>query len=47
MTGFSTNSIINCQRRTAGSKLGLDLGEALMPYSSNSGMGELIEKLCS
>jgi len=47
MTGFPTYSIINCQRRTAGSKLSLDLGEALMPCSSNSSKGQLIEKLCS
>jgi hypothetical protein len=44
---YPVYSIINCRQRTAGSKMKLDLGEALIPYASNSGMGELIEKLCS
>ena len=47
MTTYPTYSIINRQRRTAESKSSLNLGEALMPYASNSGMGALIEKLCS
>ena len=46
MTSYPTYSIINCLRRTAGSKMSLDVGKTLMPYASNSGMGELIEKLC-
>ena len=46
MTSYPTYSIINCLRRTAGSKISLDSGEELMTFASNSGMGELIEKLC-
>ena len=46
-TSYPAYSIINCRQRTAGSKMRLDLGEASIPYASNSGMGELIEKLCS
>lgn len=47
MKSYPTYSIVNCRQRTAGSKLSLDSGEALMPYASNSGMGQLIAKLCS
>ncbi len=47
VTSYPTYSIIDCRQRTASSKLSLDLGKASMPYASNSGMGELIEKLCS
>ena len=47
VTSYPTYSIINCRKRTAASKMSLDLGESLIPYASNSGMGELIEKLCS
>jgi len=46
-TSYPAYSIINCSQRTAGSKMSLDLGEASIPYASNSGMGELIAKLCS
>ena len=47
VTSYPTYSIIDCRKRTAASKMSLDLGESLIPYASNSGMGELIEKLCS
>jgi hypothetical protein len=47
MKSYPTYSIVNCRQRTAGSKLSLDSGKALMPYAPNSGMGQLIAKLCS
>ena len=47
MTIYPTYSVVNCRSRTAGSKMSLDLGQALQPFASGSGMGELIVKLCS
>ncbi len=44
---YPTYSVIDCRRRTAGSKMSLDSGVALETYASNSAMGELIERLCS
>ena len=44
---YPTFSVIDCRKRTAGSKLSLDSGQALETYTSDSAMGELIEKLCS
>jgi hypothetical protein len=46
-TVYPTYSIINCRERTAGSKISLDLGQALQSFAPNSGMGELIAKLCA
>ena len=46
-TSYPTYSIIDCRRRTAGSQLSVSSGQALMSYSPNSGMSELIEKVCS
>ena len=47
VTSCPAYSIIDCRQRTAGSKLSLDMGTALAAHAPNSGMGELIEKLCS
>jgi len=47
ITSYPTYSMIDCRQRAAGSKLSLDLGKALVAYAPNSGMGELIEMLCS
>ena len=46
-TSYPTYSIIDCRHRTAGSQLSLHKGEASISYASNSGMGELIDKVCS
>ena len=46
-TVYPTYSLINCPQRTAGSKISLDLGQALQPFAPDSGMGELIAILCS
>jgi hypothetical protein len=43
---YPTYSIVNCRERTAGSKISVDLGEALQAYAASTGMGELIAKLC-
>jgi hypothetical protein len=43
---YPTYSIIDCRQRTAGSKMSLDSGKGLEPYAANTGMGELIEKVC-
>jgi len=47
ITIYPTYSVINCESRTAGSKMSLDIGQALQPFAPNSGMGQLIAKLCS
>jgi hypothetical protein len=47
VTSYPTYSVVNCQSRTAGSKMSLDLGQALQPFAPSSGMGELIAKFCS
>ena len=47
MTIYPTYSVINCRERTAGSKISLDVGQALQAFAPTSGMGELIAKLCS
>lgn len=47
VTIYPIYSIVNCRERTAGSKISTDLGQALQPFASDSGMGELIAKLCS
>jgi hypothetical protein len=47
MTSYPTYSVVNCRSRTAGSKMSLDLGQALQPFAPDSGMGELIAKFCS
>ena len=47
ITIYPTYSVINCGSRTAGSKMSLDIGQALQPFAPNSGMGQLIAKLCS
>jgi hypothetical protein len=46
VTIYPIYSIINCRERTAGSKLGIDLGQAPQPFAASTGMGELILKLC-
>ena len=47
MTIYPIYSVINCRSRMAGSKMSLDLGEALQPFAPSSGMGELIAKFCT
>jgi hypothetical protein len=47
ITIYPTYSVINCGSRTAGSKMSLDVGQALQSFAPNSGMGQLIAKLCS
>lgn len=47
ITIYPTYSVINCGSRTAGPKMSLDVGHALEPFAPNSGMGQLIAKLCS
>ena len=45
-TIYPTYSVINSRSRTAGSKISLDLGQALQPFAPSSGIGELIAKFC-
>lgn len=46
-TVYPTYSVIDCREQMAGSKISFDLGQPLQSFALNSGMGELIAKLCA
>jgi hypothetical protein len=43
---YPTYSIVDCRDRTSGSKLAIDSGETAKSFPADSGMGELVAKLC-